>query len=130
MTRLFSFLATIVVFLSASVEIASFVIDHKSWLQENYTTASQYIETLARDDPPSAQACRENCAPDQRQATAHRCDGIEPLAKKILCHLTLPKANTACRQDCGAPKSKPGLPGNWIHPEKGSMASVSPAASK
>jgi hypothetical protein len=55
MTRFFSFLAAIIVFASASAEIASFVIDHKSWLQENYKAARDYvtIPAPARPDQPT-----------------------------------------------------------------------------
>jgi hypothetical protein len=135
MTRFFSFLAAIIVFASASAEIASFVIDHKSWLQENYKAARDYvtIPAPARPDQPTPpqQPCAANCTPTAavppQKDDAHRCDGIEPLGKKILCHITLPKADTACRKDCEQ-KSKPGLPGNLIRPDKGSMASVSRGA--
>jgi hypothetical protein len=85
MTRFFSFLAAIIVFASASAEIASFVIDHKSWLQENYKAARDYvtIPAPARPDQPTPpqQPCAANCTPTAavppQKDDAHRCDGID-----------------------------------------------------
>jgi hypothetical protein len=129
MTRLFSFLAAIIVFASASAEVASFVIDHRSWIQENINSARDYVVTLTRPVQPATQSCDASCG-DAPRATGQRCEDIEQMGKKILCLITLPKPDTVCRKDCPG-KEKPGLPGNWIRPEKprqdkGSMASALP----
>jgi hypothetical protein len=127
MTRLFSFLAAIIVFASASAEVASFVLDHRSWIQENYSSARDYVTKLTRPAPPATQPCDANCTASP-QAAGQRCEDIEQTGKKLLCLITLPKPDAVCRKDCPE-KVKPTLPGNWIRPEKplqdkGSMASA------
>ena len=122
MTRLLSLLIAAIFLVSATVEIASFVLDHKSWLYENYKTAVDYIETAMRSAGPSAKSCDKDCEAAPQDKTSDRCDGEDGIARKILCRFTLPAA-APCRQDCDH-KDKP-LPGNWIRREKGSTASLS-----
>jgi hypothetical protein len=117
MARFISFLAAIVVLLSASTEIASFAIDHQSWLQENYNRARDYLATWAQPEPAAPKRCDTACPPPALQAEAPRCDTIEPLGKKVLCYLTIPKADNACPKDCEQ-KGKPPLPPDWIRSGK------------
>lgn len=120
MTRLLSLLVATIFLVSATVEIASFILDHKSWVHENYKAVEQYVTALMRSPEPAIQACGKNCAAAPEKETPHRCDGMETLPKKILCRFTLPTRETPCCDHKGKP-----LPGNWIRPEKGSTASLS-----
>jgi hypothetical protein len=123
MMRLLSFLVATIFLVSATVEIGSFVLDHKSWFYENYKTAVAYIETTIRSAEPSANACDKNCGAAPQNEAADRCAGKETFPQKLICRFMLPVSETPCRQDCDE-KGKP-LPGNWIRPEKGSTASLS-----
>lgn len=124
MARFISFLAAIVVLLSASAEIASFAIDHQSWLQENYNRARDTVANWMKPELVAAgKSCNSACLP-RAQAEAPRCDTIEPLGKKVLCYLTLPQAQESCPKDC-AQKGKPPLPPDWIRSgKKSGMASA------
>jgi hypothetical protein len=130
MTRLFSFLIATIFLVSATVEIASFAIDHKSWVQENISalrdrfTLPPPAPAPARPDQQAQPACEAACPAAPPQLSARRCEDIEELGKKILCRITLPKTDAACRRDCEQ-KNRPSVPGNWIRPDsKGKMASA------
>jgi hypothetical protein len=129
MTRLISFLVAVVVLLSASAEIASFGIEHRSWLQENYHAAREYLASWIHPAPGTSPPCEGDCAPPAQKVEAPRCDGIEPLAKKVLCYVTIPRADTGCSaRDCPPGAKPPPLPKDWIrNGKKGDVASVPPA---
>jgi hypothetical protein len=125
MARFLSFLVAIVVLLSAAAEIASFAIDHRSWLEANYDAMRDYVVAVTRPEQSAAKTC-EAC-PGAPQADAPRCDGIEPFSKKVLCYFTLPRTDTGCAPNDCAPKNKSPLPGDWIHTgKKGNVASSTP----
>lgn len=131
MTRFFSFLIATIFLVSATVEIASFAIDHKSWFQETITVLRERFTPppgAAPVSPPqqqAQQACEAAC-PAAAPASAPRCDDIEQLGKKILCHITPARIDADCRKDCQQ-KSRQPVPGNWIRPDsKGKMASAGP----
>ena len=126
MARFISLLAAIVVLMSAAAEIASFAIDHQSWLQQNYDAVRAYMVAWTRPIPAAAKPPCDGACP---QASAPRCDGVEPLARKVLCYLTIPTAETNCTpKDCGPkadPKAKPALPPGWIRSgKKGDVANA------
>jgi hypothetical protein len=135
MTRFFSFLIATIFLVSATVEIASFAIDHKSWFQETIISWRDRLTPLPT--PPATvpldqdeqeremRACVAAC-----QATAPvnapRCEDIEQIGKKILCHLEPAKVEATCRRDCEQ-KSRQPAPGNWHgRDSKGKMASAAP----
>jgi hypothetical protein len=125
MARILSVLVATVVLLSAAAEIASFLIDHKSWLAENFAALRSYVTASREAEAPVRPDCTkgaEGCTPD-RPATARRgCDDIEPMSKKILCLITLPKAAPPCT-GAGCEKTEPGKRGLE---KKGDMAVLEP----
>jgi hypothetical protein len=131
MTRFFSFLIATIFLVSATVEIASFAIDHKSWFQETFITLIDRFRqppTAQAPIPPgqgqqAQQACEAAC-PATAPVKAPRCENIEQIGKKILCHIKPAKIDATCRKDCEQ-KSKQPAPGNWPgRDSKGKMASA------
>ena len=137
MTRFFSFLIATIFLVSATVEIASFAIDHKSWFQETFSilldrfrqppTAQAPVppgqEPQEHQQQQAQQACEAAC-PATAPVTAPRCEDIEEIGKKILCHIKPAKIDATCRKDCEQ-KSKQHAPGNWpARDSKGKMASA------
>jgi hypothetical protein len=123
MARFISFLAAIVVLMSAAAEIASFAIDHQSWLQQNYEAVRAYMVSRSHPSPATPKPlCENDCA----QASAPRCDGVEPISRKVLCYLTIPTVDTSCTpKDCPPAKDKPSLPPDWIRSgKKGDVANA------
>ena len=132
MARFISLLAAIVVLMSAAAEIASFAIDHQSWLQQNYEAVRAYMVIRTRPSPSPAPspataspAMVKPCDSACSQASAPRCDDVEPFARRVLCYLTIPKVDTSCApKDCD-PKTKPALPPGWIRSgKKGDVANA------
>lgn len=125
MVRVISFLAAVVVLLSAAAEIASFAIDHQSWLQQNFQAARDYVVAWTKPEQPApARACEAPCGAAQ-QAGSRSCATEETMGKKVLCYLTLPRADAkdCTPKDC-PPKDKQPLPRDWIRSgKKGDVAS-------
>jgi hypothetical protein len=128
MMRFLSFIIATIFLVSATVEIASFAIDHQSWFKQNYAVMRETVDAWLHPEKQiqqAQQACEAACQPVQ-PASERRCDDIEELGKKILCHITLPKSDAACRKEC-AQKNRPSVPGNWFKQDsKGKMASAGP----
>jgi hypothetical protein len=138
MTRFFSFLIAAIFLVSATVEIASFAIDHKSWFQETVSILLDRFTpppTSPSPVPPdqmqqehqqqrARQACEAAC-PATAPVNASRCEDIEQIGKKILCHIKPARTDAACRRECEQ-KSKQPAPGNWLgRDSKGKMAGAS-----
>lgn len=120
MARILSILAAAVVILSAAAEIASFVIDHRSWIGENLEALSSYVTASREAKQPAVNDCEGACISDRPEAVQHGCDTVEPVSKKILCLITLPKAEPGCaKADC----DKNG-PGSRNPATKGNMAGL------
>ena len=80
MTRFFSVLAATIFLVSATVEIASFAIDHKSWFQENIKVVMEYFGPGPRSEEqmqPAQQVCEAAC-PTFQTANERRCEDIDP----------------------------------------------------
>ena len=123
MIRFLSFVAAAIALAGAVVEIASFAIDHQSWIRANIAAARDQVVTFARSRPFASADCQQNCAAPE-PANSPRCEGVEPLGSRILCYFTIPKAATACNPEPCQPQDKPPLPRDWIrNGPKGDVAS-------
>lgn len=119
MARVLSFLLATLLVLSAAAEVASFAIDNKSWILENLKALQSYIVAESKTEPqPAAKDCGDACAsPDRPAVVQQGCDDVEPMSKRILCLLTLRKAEPTCNgTDCdrkdGPSSRTPGTKGN------------------
>ncbi len=121
MARLISILVAAVVLLSAAAEIASFVIDHKSWLQQNYEALRSYVPSYEQTAQPPAKDDDQACSPAQPEPSQQKCEDIEAVSKRILCLITLHKAERTEAGNCET-KPKPGP----RHPTQGDTASAAP----
>jgi hypothetical protein len=104
MLRFLSIFIACVFFASAVVEIASFAIDHRSWIAENVRIARDWLvpRMPALPFPGTGTAqCEEVCTVYRSLPPTQDCDSVEPLAKKVMCRLTLPEAERICvKKEC------------------------------
>jgi hypothetical protein len=126
MARVLSFLLATLLVLSAAAEVASFAIDHKSWILENLNAIGSYVTAdrgTEQQQQPAAKDCGDACVPTDRPAVVQQnCDDVEPMSKRILCLITLRKADPACNgADCDR---KDDRPGNRTPGTKGNMAGL------
>jgi hypothetical protein len=126
MARVLSFLLATLLVLSAAAEVASFAIDNKSWILENLKAIGSYVTAdrgTEQQPQPAAKDCGDACGSTDRPAAVQQgCDDVEPMSKRILCVLTLRKAQPTCNgADCDR---KDDGPGNRTPGTKGNMADL------